>query len=122
MRVVHAREFERLYDRALQTHENAAEERYDEETSAYLNAVAADIVFSSGLMALRRTGFENPVAVLEYAIQSEKDSILFYSELARMRKERAVPARLFWKSPVRSAGHLARLVGRLNQIRDTERG
>ena len=119
--VVHAREFERLYDRTLQTHENAAEEHYDEETSAYLNAVAADIVFSSGLMALRRTGFENPAAVLEYAIHSEKDSILFYSELAGCAKS-AQCRETFLEIARQERGHLARLVGRLNQIRDTERG
>ena len=62
--IVHARECERLREAALAVREDAAEEAYDEETTAYLNAVAADIVFPDGLMALRRVGFESPQAVL----------------------------------------------------------
>lgn len=57
-------------------------EPYDEETSAFLTAVAADIVFPGGLMGLLPgDGFSSPRAVLLYAIRSEKDSILFYTEL-----------------------------------------
>ena len=32
-------------------------------------------------MALRRTGFETPVGALMEAIRSEKDSVMFYTEL-----------------------------------------
>ena len=115
--VVHAGEFERLYNSALKCHEAAAEEDYNEETSAYLRAVAADVVFSSGLMALRRVGFESPEAVLEYAIGSEKDSILFYAELTECAKS-AHCRRTFQEIARQERGHLARLVGRLNQIRN----
>ncbi len=59
-------------------------EIYDQETNAYLSAIAADVVFPEGLMALRQTGFESPMGVLREAIQSEKDSILFYGELAEL--------------------------------------
>ena len=116
--IVHAGEFERLYNLALERHEAAAEEDYDEETSAYLRAVAADIVFSSGLMALRRVGFESPEAVLEYAIGSEKDSILFYTELTGCAKT-AHCRGTFQEIARQERGHLARLVGRLNQIRNS---
>ena len=116
--VIHAGEFERLYNQALERREAAAEENYDEETSAYLCAVAADIVFSGGLMALRRVGFESPEAVLEYAIGSEKDSILFYTELTACAKT-AHCRSTFQEIARQERGHLARLVGRLNQIRNS---
>lgn len=74
---IHAREFLKLIERA-----SVSDAAYDEETNAYLSAIAADIVFPEGLMALRRTGFTSPSGALLEAIQSEKDSILFYSELA----------------------------------------
>lgn len=119
--IVHAREFERLREAALAVREDAAEEAYDEETTAYLNAVAADIVFPDGLMALRRVGFESPQAVLEYAIGSEKDSILFYTELAGCAKT-ARYCETFLEIARQERGHLARLIGRLNQIQNTERG
>ncbi len=73
----HKREFEKLLERA-----SVSDEMYDEETSAYLSAIAADVVFPEGLMALRRAGFSSPEGALLEAIQSEKDSILFYTELA----------------------------------------
>ncbi len=115
--VVHAAEFERLYNLALQRHDAAAEENYDEETSAYLSAVAADIVFSSGLMALRRVGFESPEAVLEYAIQSEKDSILFYTELTGCAKTEHC-RNTFQEIARQERRHLARLIGQMNIIRE----
>ena len=51
--------------------------------------MAADIVFPGGLMALREEGFDDIRAVLDYAIVSEKDSILFYLELARLSSDEA---------------------------------
>lgn len=80
--VAHGAEFTRLYNEALERREQAAS--YGDETNAYLSAIAADIVFPGGLMALRRDGFDDIAAVLEYAIGSEKDSILFYMELSRL--------------------------------------
>ena len=73
---VHMREFQKLVEKA-----SVSDEMYDEETSAYLSAIAADVVFPEGLMALRRAGFSSPEGALLEAIQSEKDSILFYTEL-----------------------------------------
>jgi rubrerythrin len=74
---LHRAEFERLAAKTA-----ASDVDYDEETSAYLSAIAADVVFPEGLMALRRAGFNSPEDVLLEAIQSEKDAILFYTELA----------------------------------------
>lgn len=80
---VHGSEFEKLLSQLLQTRGEDQEQFYSEEASAYLSAVAADVVFSGGLMELARDrGFESPVAILKSAIQSEKDSVLFYSEMA----------------------------------------
>lgn len=107
----HGQEFQKLAEAALPE----ACEAYDDETSAVLTAIAADIAFPGGLMALRRTGFDDPVAVLAGAIQSEKDSILFYTELAgcaRSERHRAI----FVEIARQERGHLARLLGRLNAL------
>ena len=85
--VAHAAEFSRLYEEALAR--RGEHTSYGEEASAYLSAVAADIVFPGGLMALREEGFDDIRAVLDYAIVSEKDSILFYLELARLSNDEA---------------------------------
>lgn len=78
--VVHEQEFLRLAAALPQL--PVESDYYDEETSAYLSAVAAEVVFQRGLMSLvKGRGFESPRAILETAIQSEKDSILFYSEM-----------------------------------------
>lgn len=79
----HNAEFQRLHD--LESQRLSGDPQvYDSETSAYLSAIAADIIFPSGLMALKQAGFENPEAVLLHAIASEKDSVLFYTELAQL--------------------------------------
>ena len=75
----HRAEFERLYRREAEG--GLSEAAYDDETNAYLTAIAAEVVFPEGLMGLKDAGFEDPVAVLASAIASEKDSILFYTEL-----------------------------------------
>ena len=81
----HNAEFSRLYDEECARIESCkGANSYDPETSAYLSAIAAEIIFPGGLMALRQTGFEDPEAVLLDAIASEKDSILFYTELAAL--------------------------------------
>lgn len=80
----HNAEFTRLYNEASQRLENSpGSHTYNPETSAYLSAIAAEIIFPGGLMALRQTGFDDAEAVLLDAIASEKDSILFYTELAQ---------------------------------------
>ena len=75
----HKAEFERLYK--AESEAGMSDKAYDDETNAYLTAIAAEVVFPRGLMALKDEGFENPEAVLMHAIASEKDSVLFYSEM-----------------------------------------
>ena len=116
--VIHGREFTRLYNLACERVGSCAEEPYSEETCVYLTAIAADIVFSGGLMSLRQVGFENPKAVLETAIASEKDSILFYTELAGCAKDAQARA-TFLEIARQERGHLARLLNRLAALENT---
>lgn len=111
---IHGREFQRLHDRAIER-KCGEDEAYDEETNAYLSAIAADVVFPGGLMALRQVGFEDPRAVLTTAIASEKDSILFYTELALRAKDAEAKA-TFEEITRQERGHLARLLHKLNQL------
>jgi len=78
--VYHGAEFVRLYNERKAAQKEVRD--YDDETNTFLSALAADIVFPGGLMAMRKEGFEDISAVIDYAIQSEKDSVLFYTELA----------------------------------------
>lgn len=89
---------------------------YDEETGAYLTAVAADIVFPGGLMELiPEGGLHSSEAVLRYAIRSEKDSILFYSEMTAHALNES--ARAVFEEILRAErGHLARLVIMLEKV------
>ena len=115
--VMHYREFTRLYDQACARKGGCPEmeQSYDSETSAYLTAIAADVVFSSGLMALRQFGFEDSHAVLTYAIASEKDSILFYTELAAHSRDEEARS-TFMEIARQERGHLARLMARLDAL------
>lgn len=83
----HLAEFNRLYEEAAKRRDAHSYATYDDEANAYLSAIAADIVFPGGLMELRQVGFDDILAVIEYAIHSEKDSILFYTELARLAED-----------------------------------
>ena len=67
-------------------------------------------------MALRQTGFEDPAAVLETAIASEKDSILFYTELAACARD-AQAKGTFMEIARQERGHLALLLNRLAEVR-----
>ena len=111
---LHGREFQRLHDAAV-ARNDGSEKAYDDETNAYLSAIAADIVFPGGLMALRQTGFENPRAVLTTAIASEKDSILFYTELAAHARD-GEARRVFEEITRQERGHLARLLNKLSAL------
>ena len=104
--VAHAAEFSRLYEEALSR--RGEHTSYGEEASAYLSAVAADIVVPGGLMALREEGFDDIRAVLDYAIVSEKDSILFYLELARLSNDEAA-RNVFMSIAEQERGHMRRL-------------
>ena len=108
----HRAEFERLYRNEGGTLSSSA---YNEETNAYLSAIAAEFIFPEGLMALRSVGFENPGAVLQDAIKSEKDSILFYTELSGHTAD--VHARDVFSEIIRQErGHLYRLQRQLEAI------
>lgn len=110
---MHGREFQRLHDLACARRDECGEEiAYDDETNAYLSAIAAEIVFPGGLMALRQTGFENPRAVLTTAIASEKDSILFYTELSHHSRDEEA-RKVFEEITRQERGHLARLLNKL---------
>jgi rubrerythrin len=111
---LHGREFQRLHDLAA-ARNDGSEKAYDDETNAYLSAIAADIVFPGGLMALRQTGFENPRAVLTTAIASEKDSILFYTELAAHARDEEA-RKVFEEITRQERGHLARLLHKLSAL------
>ena len=109
---LHCAEFERLF---ANESGQLSGEAYDDETNAYLTAIAADVVFPSGLMALKDAGFENPAAVLRNAIASEKDSIMFYSELQQHTGDEH--ARSVFAEIIRQErGHLSRLQRQLEQI------
>ena len=113
--VLHGREFQRLYEMACARMGSEGCAPYDDETSAYLSAIAAEVVFPGGLMALRQTGFEDPRAVLNAAIASEKDSILFYNELAACARNAEARA-TFLEIARQERGHLARLAVRMNAL------
>lgn len=121
--VLHGREFQRLHDAACADCGEDMAQAYDAETDAYLSAIAADIVFPGGLMALRGSiaaecmedgrGLSlSPRAVLLHAIDSEKDSILFYTELAGCARSAGARA-TFLEIARQEHGHLARLMNRL---------
>ena len=106
----HMREFSKLCDRL-----SAGDDRvYSAEESAYLSAVAADVVFTDGLRGLARTGLESPRAILEHSIQSEKDSILFYGEMAGLTRDEQARA-LFRDIIAQEKMHLSRLQRMLNE-------
>lgn len=109
----HLREFQRLYEREAA---NAQSVAYDPETSAYLSAIAADIVFSDGLIGLSKSdGLESPRAILEHSIQSEKDSILFYVEMTEATRDEHT--KTVFKDIIRQEKmHLARLQRMLSEL------
>ena len=109
----HRAEFERLYKAELEG--GMSDKAYDDETNAYLTAIAAEVVFPKGLMALKEVGFENAEAVLIHAITSEKDSILFYGELSdRTPDEHA--KKVFAEIMRQEKGHMFRLQRNLELI------
>lgn len=78
--ISHKETFEEMYDACRA--EEAPGEIYDEETNAFLSAVAADIIFPGGVMkAMLETDLASPQALLREGIRSEKDSCLFYTRV-----------------------------------------
>ena len=110
---MHRNEFERLY--AAESNGGLSDDAYDDETNAYLTAIAAEVVFPQGLVGLREEGFENPVGVLRSAISSEKDSILFYTELLGHTLDPHA-REVFWEIARQERGHLFRLQKQLERI------
>lgn len=106
----HMREFARLCE-GVRAQSNQA---YAPEESAYLSAVAADVVFTDGLRGLARTGLESPRAIVQHAIQSEKDSILFYGEMAALTRDDGARS-LFKDIIAQEKMHLSRLQRMLNE-------
>lgn len=116
--IVHMQQFGRLYEREQ---ERADQVRpYSHETSAYLTALAADIVFSDGLVAVGvKGGFENPSVILEEAIGSEQDSIDFYSTLARETEDPRA-REIFEEIIAQEKSHQVRLRAQLDRIHENE--
>ena len=92
----------------------ADEEAHMREFSRLRERMAADVVFTDGLRGLARTGLESPRAILEHSIQSEKDSILFYGEMASLTRDEQAQ-RLFGDIIAREKKHLSRLQWMLNE-------
>lgn len=113
----HGSEFQRLYDFECARDENSINEIYDAETNEYLSAIAADVIFPGGLMALRQAGFENPEAVLLSAIDSEKDSVLFYMELAQCAYQQHARD-IFLEIARQERNHLTQLQHQLEILRN----
>ncbi len=70
-------------------------------------------------MSLKETGFDSPVGVLQTAIASEKDSILFYMELAGRAKDQETRAS-YEEIARQERGHLALLIARLDGLYQTK--
>jgi rubrerythrin len=105
----HQRDFAKLMEEQCTGRYQEAAVCYAGETSAYLSAVAADVVFPGGLLEVgRRGGFDSLPAILTSAIDSEKNSILFYSELKELTGDAGARA-AFGSVISQEKVHLARL-------------
>ena len=104
---IHEREFHMLAERAASA--NLPLEYYSDEVSAYLSAVAADVVFQSGLMGMvKNQSYDSAEAILQAGIQSEKDAVLFYSEMIEhVTHEKSAAA--FQEIVRQEKSHLAKL-------------
>ena len=109
----HQGEFFRLYQ--LQSARRQVWPDYSLEQSAYLSAMAADVVFPGGLGEMGMdNGFDSPAAILRYAIQAEKDSLLFYGAL--MEQTGDPESRSVFAEIIRQErGHLAALTQMLRE-------
>ncbi|MPM60214.1 hypothetical protein SDC9_107065 [bioreactor metagenome] len=76
----HMAKFQKVFDKVK---ENKAEVAFDEGTSKYLTVLASDHVFPKAEEAGSVIAdLKTMEAVLAVAMQAEKDSVLFYDELA----------------------------------------
>lgn len=114
----HFLEFDKIYRHELEKYpDDTHPEYYSPEASAYLSAIAADVVFSGGLMALGRAeGFDSAQGILKYGIESEKDSILFYSGMMAQTQDEGM--RLVFREIIfQEMGHLAELKVMLDELK-----
>lgn len=108
---VHLREFQKLYEK-----ESARVDavHYPPEKSAYLAALAADIAFPKGVVGMAGS-LESPEAILKAAIQSEEDSIRFYTEMEQAT-DCEQTAGVFNDIIRQEKGHLNRLQKMLSEL------
>lgn len=113
---IHMGQFRRLYERE-RARMTKAPAPYSAETSAYLTAVAADVVFSEGLVAVGvKGGFQDPEVMLQEAMASEQQSIDFYRTLAGVTQD-AHAAGIFREIIEQEQRHLERLNLQLKKYR-----
>jgi len=107
---IHLSQFRRLYDLALEQ-DGAVE--YDEETNAYLSALAAEYVFPGGLAEVMC----EPTArgILQSAIRSEQESIAFYTKMSQAAYLDSARRR-FQEIADTERAHLESLQVRLDQV------
>lgn len=113
---IHLKEFQKLYQRELDRKDRQV---HSGESGALLSALAADIAFPKGVVSLAGR-LENQRAILEYSIQSEQDSIRFYTALA---EDEACEenARIFEDIIRQEHGHLIRLQKMLADVTAQEK-
>jgi rubrerythrin len=84
----HRKSFMQIYNK-VKDNKNAFNDDYlfDADTSRYLTILAEEHVFPDASNSAHKIAeLDTTVAILTAAIQAEKDSILFYDELARQAK------------------------------------
>lgn len=86
--VAHYETFKKMYEQLkAEDGSNADEYLFDQESSRYLTVLAEGHVFPENDAAAAAVAKLNTLEeVLKLALQAEKDSILFYDELARQSK------------------------------------
>lgn len=109
---VHLKEFQKLYEREALRKDGG---RYSPEKGALLAALAADIAFPQGVAGVANN-LESPSVILQTAIQSEEDSIRFYSEMAQVTASEQT-AGVFQDIIRQEKGHLNRLQKMLSELK-----
>lgn len=86
--VVHYETFSKIFQKVSENKEAGSEEYlFDEETSRYLTVLAEGHIFPTAKNAIVKIAEATTIVeILRMAIQAEKDSILFYDELATHSK------------------------------------
>lgn len=86
--IIHFETFSKIFDEVNKKKEAASDEYlFDAETSRYLTVLAEGHIFPTAENAAVKIAEATTIAeILQMAIQAEKDSILFYDELASKSK------------------------------------